>query len=144
MRTIQPVILPTSGSVRNGVIEVSGIVLPVGDEFTHSQLVAGSISFRHDGGETTSAVAEFSVSDGSLTSSSALLNITVSPVNDAPELILTSEPLRVLEGGLLQLGTIQISADDAETQVDDLVYDCLLYTSPSPRDRQKSRMPSSA
>ena len=25
-----------------------------------------------------------------------------------------------------------------------LVYDCLLYTSPSPRDRQKSRMPSSA
>ena len=26
----------------------------------------------------------------------------------------------------------------------DLVNDCLLYTSPSPRDRQKSRMPSSA
>ena len=25
-----------------------------------------------------------------------------------------------------------------------LVIDCLLYTSPSPRDRQKSRMPSSA
>ena len=24
------------------------------------------------------------------------------------------------------------------------VYSCLLYTSPSPRDRQKSRMPSSA
>ena len=26
----------------------------------------------------------------------------------------------------------------------ELVYNCLLYTSPSPRDRQKSRMPSSA
>ena len=26
----------------------------------------------------------------------------------------------------------------------DQYYDCLLYTSPSPRDRQKSRMPSSA
>ena len=26
----------------------------------------------------------------------------------------------------------------------DLLQDCLLYTSPSPRDRQKSRMPSSA
>ena len=25
-----------------------------------------------------------------------------------------------------------------------LISDCLLYTSPSPRDRQKSRMPSSA
>ena len=26
----------------------------------------------------------------------------------------------------------------------DVTYPCLLYTSPSPRDRQKSRMPSSA
>ena len=26
----------------------------------------------------------------------------------------------------------------------DALWDCLLYTSPSPRDRQKSRMPSSA
>ena len=26
----------------------------------------------------------------------------------------------------------------------DLVYNCLLYTSPSPRDRTRSRMPSSA
>ena len=33
----------------------------------------------------------------------------------------------------------------AKTEVDLTKYDlCLLYTSPSPRDRQKSRMPSSA
>ena len=29
-------------------------------------------------------------------------------------------------------------------KLEDLPLDCLLYTSPSPRDRQKSRMPSSA
>ena len=29
-------------------------------------------------------------------------------------------------------------------EIEDVVSDCLLYTSPSPRDRQKSRMPSSA
>ena len=29
-------------------------------------------------------------------------------------------------------------------QKDSMFMDCLLYTSPSPRDRQKSRMPSSA
>ena len=29
-------------------------------------------------------------------------------------------------------------------QIPEHVFDCLLYTSPSPRDRQKSRMPSSA
>ena len=31
-----------------------------------------------------------------------------------------------------------------DDQDDELVTICLLYTSPSPRDRQKSRMPSSA
>ena len=31
-----------------------------------------------------------------------------------------------------------------KNDVDTLYYDCLLYTSPSPRDRTRSRMPSSA
>ena len=34
---------------------------------------------------------------------------------------------------------------DIEAEItDNKTYSCLLYTSPSPRDRQKSRMPSSA
>ena len=33
---------------------------------------------------------------------------------------------------------------DIDSIVDDMDRNCLLYTSPSPRDRQKSRMPSSA
>ena len=37
-------------------------------------------------------------------------------------------------------GSDAAQAVDASQQV----YNCLLYTSPSPRDRQKSRMPSSA
>ena len=35
-------------------------------------------------------------------------------------------------------------ADDVDAIIKTLNLDCLLYTSPSPRDRQKSRMPSSA
>ena len=31
-----------------------------------------------------------------------------------------------------------------EVEVAEHIYDCLLYTSPSPRDRTRSRMPSSA
>ena len=34
--------------------------------------------------------------------------------------------------------------DSADTVITGIVGCCLLYTSPSPRDRQKSRMPSSA
>ena len=34
--------------------------------------------------------------------------------------------------------------DLPDPQIDPVLPGCLLYTSPSPRDRQKSRMPSSA
>ena len=43
---------------------------------------------------------------------------------------------------------LEISTDKVDTEVPSpftgQVTSCLLYTSPSPRDRQKSRMPSSA
>ena len=39
---------------------------------------------------------------------------------------------------------IAILGMDELSEEDKLVVSCLLYTSPSPRDRQKSRMPSSA
>ena len=51
------------------------------------------------------------------------------------------------------IGYRPINSDDAQQMIAELpkkhqdadsVYLCLLYTSPSPRDRQKSRMPSSA
>ena len=34
--------------------------------------------------------------------------------------------------------------DDAASQISQHILDCLLYTSPSPRDPKTSRMPSSA
>ena len=54
-----------------------------------------------------------------------------------------------------QLGAPVLEINVADEQIDDLVddalqyfherhYDCLLYTSPSPRDVEESRMPSSA
>ena len=59
----------------------------------------------------------------------------------------------ILEENLQDAGfdveNIDVSFADATSYLDaDLcvmvTYTCLLYTSPSPRDRQKSRMPSSA
>ena len=37
-----------------------------------------------------------------------------------------------------------VKKDGTAIRVKDQWYDCLLYTSPSPRDRTRSRMPSSA
>ena len=58
--------------------------------------------------------------------------------------------VRGLGPDLLSEGVIDIDeADDighnkGMKEAADNLYICLLYTSPSPRDRQKSRMPSSA
>ena len=41
-------------------------------------------------------------------------------------------------------GTAIYLANDYQKNLKDAISYCLLYTSPSPRDRQKSRMPSSA
>ena len=54
-----------------------------------------------------------------------------------------SQRIDKAEGSVLQLDTsVKKMNGLTNTQLED--YSCLLYTSPSPRDRQKSRMPSSA
>ena len=42
------------------------------------------------------------------------------------------------------LGDVVLGHDNLENYLDGHPYFCLLYTSPSPRDRTRSRMPSSA
>ena len=49
-------------------------------------------------------------------------------------------PCVVVDGRMLA----DVSGEEVEAWLASKGYICLLYTSPSPRDRQKSRMPSSA
>ena len=62
----------------------------------------------------------------------------------------SSEPFLDMDLNIEALGAISTSKalDELKSSVGfataDKLNDCLLYTSPSPRDRQKSRMPSSA
>ena len=53
----------------------------------------------------------------------------------------TTESISELKSKILSKGNF--TSSEAESN-DEESEDCLLYTSPSPRDRQKSRMPSSA
>ena len=58
----------------------------------------------------------------------------------------TKKDLKAVEtqAGLSPKGYIPVLSIDDETLRESTACVCLLYTSPSPRDRQKSRMPSSA
>ena len=67
---------------------------------------------------------------------------------DVVNVLLVGDGRRVAEDGdgADELGDgerPEADAEELENHHDDFL-DCLLYTSPSPRDRQKSRMPSSA
>ena len=54
------------------------------------------------------------------------------------------ETLKELQDYLSGTYRSHYTSQESKTQTLDLIESCLLYTSPSPRDRQKSRMPSSA
>ena len=56
----------------------------------------------------------------------------------------TMDPVRMY---MREMGTVPLLTREGEIKIAKRIEEgisCLLYTSPSPRDRQKSRMPSSA
>ena len=90
-------------------------------------------------GQTEGAVSEFSVQADEATN--ALI------------VKATSNQLKVIQGVIdkldLERAQVYVETVIAEVSLDQaadlgVTWGCLLYTSPSPRDRQKSRMPSSA
>ena len=72
--------------------------------------------------------------------------------NLGDDVIYSGTVAAALEGRHLEMSPIaislvshdNISITNAAILSSKIIHDCLLYTSPSPRDRQKSRMPSSA
>ena len=55
-----------------------------------------------------------------------------------------SDSIRLLDSALENHGFFSITDHGLSEPILDQCYNCLLYTSPSPRDKRQSRMPSSA
>ena len=79
-----------------------------------------------------------------LTSQSMEHDPTVNRINRQIEELSRTPDLSPELSNQLRSYTIIASQIDAQHNIDPKPNTCLLYTSPSPRDRQKSRMPSSA
>ena len=71
---------------------------------------------------------------------------TMAPEVDGPEEVSTTEPpnLHVVQEPAVEQFEFDVPTFDESSLEEPPPIPCLLYTSPSPRDRQKSRMPSSA
>lgn len=111
-------LLWSASNLSNGTIEVDGNPQ---NTFTHAQLVGGDVTFIHDGGETTGAGFDIQIADDDGANNSGSFTITVTPVNDAPTLILNDGDPNIIDlndytidsyGGSQDAGgTITVSPD---------------------------------
>ena len=83
----------------------------------------------------TSTASEINVLDG-ITSTTAELNIVDGNTSATSTTLATADRMVINDNGTMK----QVALSDLVT----FLEDCLLYTSPSPRDKRQSRMPSSA
>ena len=72
-----------------------------------------TVTYTHDGSETSSASFIYTVSDGSATST-ATVNITVTPANDPP--IAGNDSASVAEGGTLTINASTLLANDSDPE----------------------------
>ncbi|MEA2568913.1 MAG: hypothetical protein QOI24_914 [Acidobacteriota bacterium] len=86
----------------------------------------GSFNYVHDGGESTSDSFTYRANDGSLNSNVASVNITITPVNDAP--VAVNDSYSVNEGGTLAPAAPGVLGND--TDVDSPTLTAVLVTGP--------------
>lgn len=87
-------LLWTISNLANGTLEVDGTAQST---FTHAQLINGDVVFTHDGSETITAGFDIAVADDEGASASGSFAITVTPLNDAPTLILNDGDPNILD-----------------------------------------------
>lgn len=83
----------------------------------------GTVTYTHDGSETTSDLFSYRATDGVATSAPVNVTITITPVNDAP--VATSDAATVAEGGTVTIAVLANDVDD-----DDIAFTVTLATAP--------------
>ena len=89
--------------------------------FTLADIQNGLVRYVHDGGETTSDGFDFTVTDGTNTTSTQSFGITITPVNDATQ-ITTNATGTLAEGGTLTIGNALLSVIDPDDSAADVTF----------------------
>lgn len=111
----------TSGP-SSGHIELSTAPGVAVTSFTQQDIADGKVTYIHDGSETISDSFTFDLSDGTNTLSSNTFNISVSAIDDAPELV-TNTGASGDEGASIPITIASLSANDADTADSLVIFD---------------------
>lgn len=110
-----------TGALTNGQLELTtnpGVGITT---FTQDDLNNNRVVYVHDGSETVADSFDFTVSDDTTTLPADTFSITVSPVNDAPNLSVGVAP-SILEGSALTITNTILNGSDADDADTDITY----------------------
>ncbi|MBL3616816.1 MAG: tandem-95 repeat protein [gamma proteobacterium endosymbiont of Lamellibrachia anaximandri] len=106
-------VLDGDADVEGDALSVTNLSVPANGTATLN--ADGTVTYTHDGGETISDSFTYTANDGTDDSTPATVNITVTPVNDAP--VGVADSGATLEGGTV---TIDLLANDSDAESDPL------------------------
>ncbi|RLJ15886.1 hypothetical protein DJ031_16435 [bacterium endosymbiont of Escarpia laminata] len=106
-------VLDGDADVEGDALSVTNLSVPANGTATLN--ADGTVTYTHDGGETISDSFTYTANDGTDDSAPATVNITVTPVNDAP--VGVADSGATLEGGTV---TIDLLANDSDAESDPL------------------------
>lgn len=86
----------TVGSTIKGTVLLNGAPT---SSFTQADIASGRVSFLHDGSEGADAGFYFTVSDGAISTASALFDIDVTPTADPPEVTVVGGSMAEVRAG---------------------------------------------
>lgn len=102
-----------TGVPANGVLLRGTTALAVNGTFSQSDIDDSAMSYQHNGGETTVDSFRFTVTDGTATLGERVFALTITPVNDTPEIIVNSG-VSLLEGGSAIISSMLLAATDPD------------------------------
>ena len=105
----------------NGTLYRNGVALAANDTFTQTDLIAGLISYTHNGGETIADEFDFDVSDGALSVNGNTFDLTITPQNDSAVLA-TNTGMTMNEGATKIITSAMLSATDIDDTDSTLAY----------------------
>jgi hypothetical protein len=89
--------------------------------FTQDDINNGRVTFVHDGSETITADFDFTVTDGTITTASETLSLTVTPVQDPVSLVLNTGTT-VNEHGNVTITNLMLDSTDVDSADSDITY----------------------
>ncbi|TDN96663.1 cadherin-like domain-containing protein [Sunxiuqinia elliptica] len=106
----------------NGTVKKSGTTLNLNDAFTQVDLSAGTITYTHDGTNTTSDSFVFKVSDGSAELTNQTFSISVTAIDDDTPTMVTNNGLTLNEGATKAIPLTELEANDTDTDNASLTF----------------------